>query len=202
MLVLARHGRTEANARGVLLGRADPRLDDEGTSQAADLGASLAAPGNDIVRIVSSPLSRCRATAEAIAAAVGGLDVEVDDRWIELDYGVLDGVALGDVPAETWAAWRSDVSWAPEGGESLAALGERVRAACDDLVADAAGSDVVVVSHVSPIKAAVAWALGAGDEVAWRMWVAPASITRLGVAGGQPSLRSFNEVAHLGGRAG
>jgi broad specificity phosphatase PhoE len=56
---------------------------------------------------------------------------------------------------------------------------------------------VVVVTHVSPIKAAVAWALGVGDEVAWRMWVGPASITRIGVAGGVPSLRSFNEIGHL-----
>jgi broad specificity phosphatase PhoE len=55
-----------------------------------------------------------------------------------------------------------------------------------------------VVSHVSPIKAAVAWALGVGDEITWRMWVAPASITRIGCSGPAPSLRSFNELAHLG----
>jgi len=54
------------------------------------------------------------------------------------------------------------------------------------------------VTHVSPVKAAVAWALGVGDEVAWRMWVGPASICRIGFAGGSPLLRSFNEVAHLG----
>jgi broad specificity phosphatase PhoE len=199
MLVLARHGRTEANARGVLLGRADPALDDEGVRQAACLGTGLA--GLDVVRVVSSPLGRCRASAEVIAEALrtAGLeiDVEVDDRWIELDYGVLDGLPLADVPAESWARWRADVSWAPDGGESLAALGERVRAACDDLVAAVTDADVVVVSHVSPIKAAVAWALGVGDEVAWRMWVAPASITRIGVAAGRPSLRSFNELGHL-----
>jgi broad specificity phosphatase PhoE len=204
MLILARHGRTEANARGVLLGRADPGLDDEGVRQADRLGTGLA--GLDVVRVVSSPLGRCRASAEVIADALrsaGGadvkVDVEVDERWIELDYGVLDGVPLAEVPAESWARWRGDVSWAPEGGESLAVLGERVRAACDDLVGDAADADVVVVSHVSPIKAAVAWALGVGDEVAWRMWVAPASITRIGVAAGRPSLRSFNELGHLGG---
>ena len=56
---------------------------------------------------------------------------------------------------------------------------------------------MVVVSHVSPIKAGVAWALGTGDEVAWRMYVALASITRVGVTERGPILRSFNEVAHL-----
>jgi broad specificity phosphatase PhoE len=55
----------------------------------------------------------------------------------------------------------------------------------------------VVVTHVSPIKAAVAWALDVGDEIAWRTWVAPASITRIGVTAGRPLLRSFNELAHL-----
>jgi broad specificity phosphatase PhoE len=123
--------------------------------------------------------------------------VEVDERWVELDYGELDGRPVRDIPAATWAAWRDDAGWEPPGGESLAALGARVRAACEALVDEARGRDVVVVSHVSPIKAAVAWALGVGDEATWRMWVGPASITRIGVAGPLPSLRTFNEVTHL-----
>lgn len=199
MLVIVRHGRTEANARGLLLGRADPKLDDEGLRQAARLGAGVA--GLDVARVVTSPLVRCRASAEAIVAGLGGAEpkVEVDERWIELDYGELDGTPVAEVSPADWARWRSDVDWAPAGGESLAALGHRVRAACDDLAADAEDADVVVVTHVSPIKAAVAWALGVGDEVAWRTWVAPASITRIGVSGARPILRSFNELAHLEG---
>lgn len=202
MIILVRHGRTEANARGLLLGRADPSLDDEGRRQAARLAHGLGVL--DVSRVVSSPLTRCRQTAETMAATMagdaGGVAtpvVEVDERWIELDYGVLDGVPTTEVPAGTWTAWRADVGWAPEGGESLVALGERVRAACDELAADAREQDVLVVSHVSPIKAAIAWALGVDDAVAWRMWVAPASISRIGWAGTVPSLRSFNEVAHL-----
>ena len=62
-----------------------------------------------------------------------------------------------------------------------------------------ATGDVVVVSHVSPIKAGVAWALGTGDEIAWRMFVALASVTRIAVSDRGPLLRSFNEVAHLAG---
>jgi broad specificity phosphatase PhoE len=151
-----------------------------------------------VARVVTSPLGRCRETADAIERAAVGVPVSVDDRWIELDYGVLDGSPVGAVPAERWVTWRSDVTWAPEAGESLATLGMRVREACATLAADASERDVVVVTHVSPIKAAVAWALGVGDEVAWRMWVAPASITRIGVTNGIPSLRSFNDLAHLG----
>ena len=196
MIVVVRHGRTAANAGGLLLGRADPSLDAEGARQAAALGAACA--GLDVARVVTSPLGRCRGTADAIAAAAGGVAVEVDERWIELDYGELDGVPFADLPAELWSAWRADVTWCPPGGESLAALGRRVRAGAESLVGEARDRDVVVVSHVSPIKATVAWALGVGDEITWRMWVAPASITRIGCSGPSPSLRSFNEMAHLG----
>lgn len=196
MIVVVRHGRTAANAGGLLLGRADPPLDDEGARQAAALATACTAL--DVGRIVTSPLGRCSQTAAAIAAGVPATPaVEVDERWIELDYGELDGRPISEVSAATWAAWRSDVGWRPPGGESLASLGARVREACEGLVDEASGRDVVVVSHVSPIKAAVAWALGVGDETAWRMWVGPASITRIGVAGGRPSLRTFNETAHL-----
>ncbi len=183
MLVLVRHGRTAANARGLLLGRADPPLDDVGRAQAAALAEVVAGAR----RAVSSPLARTRETA-----ALLGLPVEVDERWIELDYGELDGRPLAEVPAELWRTWRADVGFAPPGGESLAALGSRVRAACADLAAEAAEGDVVVVSHVSPIKAAVAWALGVGDELAWRLHVAPGSVSRVGVRDGVGVLHSFN----------
>jgi broad specificity phosphatase PhoE len=199
-LHLVRHGRTAANAGGLLLGRLDPPLDDVGVAQAAAAAARVAAkltPGA-AVRVVSSPLQRCVATAEVVAGAVGAGDVEIDDRWVELDYGELDGVPMTEVSAETWAAWRADVHWRPPGGESLFALGERVRAACDELLA-ASRDDVVVVTHVSPLKAAIAWALGVGDEVTWRLYVAPASISRVALRGTTASVLVFDETAHLEG---
>jgi broad specificity phosphatase PhoE len=197
MLHLLRHGRTAANAGGLLLGRLDPPLDAEGERQAAAAAARLASSVAPPSRIVSSPLARCRATAALVAGALGGVEVEVDERWLELDYGELDGMALTEVPPATWSAWRADLAWAPPGGESLVDLGRRVRSACVDLAAFAADHDVVVVSHVSPVKAAVAWALGVGDEVTWRLFVAPASLTRIAVRGPTASLHAFNDLAHL-----
>jgi broad specificity phosphatase PhoE len=97
-----------------------------------------------------------------------------------------------------WQTWRGDAEFAPPEGESLASVGRRVRVACDDLAPTAVDANVVVVSHVSPIKAAVAWALDVSDGVSWRMFVAVASITRVGITDRGPVLRSFNEVAHLG----
>lgn len=188
MLIIARHGRTVANASGELLGRRDPSLDEVGRAQAAAIGASLAAAD----RVISSPLARCRETAEAL-----GLPVEVDDRFIELDYGDLEGTPVAAVPPETWDAWRADTAWRPPAGESLDDLAARVWPALDDLLAEAAERDIVVVSHVSPIKAAVAWSLGVGIETQWRCFVQQASISRIAARGRTPALHSFNEVHHL-----
>ena len=187
-LVLVRHGRTEANASGLLLGRADPPLDELGRVQAAALAAVVAAPR----RVVSSPLARARETAAAF-----GQTVEIDERWIELDYGELDQQPIGAVAAETWDRWRADLDFRPPGGETLRELGVRVRDACADLVDDARDADVVVVTHVSPLKAALAWALAVGDDVAWRLHVAPASVSRVGIRANGAVVLSFNELGHL-----
>ena len=62
-LYVCRHGRTEANASGLLLGRADPDLDHLGRVQAGAIAAAVPSPA----MVVSSPLGRCRQTADAIA---------------------------------------------------------------------------------------------------------------------------------------
>jgi broad specificity phosphatase PhoE len=190
MILLIRHGQTAANAAGLLLGRADPPLTDLGRRQAA---ASARVAG-EVTRLVSSPLQRARETAEAFGTRV---PIDVDDRWTELDYGAFEGRPYGEVPGETWQRWRHDASFTPPGGESLAALGVRVREACEHLARDGADGDVAVVSHVSPIKAAIAWALGVEDTVAWRMFLDVAAISRVAIGPNGPSLRSYNETHHL-----
>ena len=117
MLLLVRHGETPPNRRGLMLGRADPSLTDVGQEQARRLAAALPVP--DL--IVSSPLRRARDTAAAF-----GRPVELDERWIELDYGELDGQPSDAVTAGVLARWRADASFAPPGGESLEALSSRV----------------------------------------------------------------------------
>lgn len=185
MLFLVRHGQTGANAAGLLLGRADPPLTELGRRQAMAIAGALPAPA----RIVSSPLRRARDTAAAFGPAV-----EIDERWVEMDYGELDGRPVASVSADLWSRWRTHLDFAPSGGESLAAVGERVRRACTELAESANGADVVVVSHVSPIKAAIAWALGVTDAVAWRMYVEDAAVARVDMGPPAPLLMSFNEL--------
>jgi broad specificity phosphatase PhoE len=143
--------------------------------------------------LISSPLQRARLTASYL-----GTDVQVDERWIELDYGTLDGTAVADLDPADWARWRADPHFNPGGGETMAALAERVRPACEELCAIAENRNVVVVSHVTPIKAAVMWALDVGIEHAFGTFLEQASITRLAVSPTRRVLWSFNEHSHLG----
>ena len=127
------------------------------------------------------------------------LGIAIEKRFQGFEFPAKVKMAVSGCPRNCAESTVKDVGVvATEGGECFGALDARVRAACDELAERIGGEDIVVVSHVSPIKAAVAWALGIGDEVAWRMWVGPASITRIGVGrDGRPSLRGFNDVAHL-----
>ena len=191
MLILLRHGQTRANAQSLLQGRIDHPLDETGHVQAARCGEFIRANYPHSL-VVSSPLVRARETAAHLSD-----DVTIDDRFIELDYGDWDGRALTDVPAETWAQWRSDPDFRPPGGETLNELDSRVRPALQELAERARTENVVIVSHVSPIKSAVTWALGTGPDATWRCHLDRASICRISIGPRGPSLTAMNETAHL-----
>ena len=194
MLILVRHGESVANAQGLLLGRTDADLTETGRAQALAARALVYGPA---VEVRSSPLRRARDTAELLAL---GPPIAIDEQWIEVDYGEFEGQPLGGIPAEVWQRWQRDREFRPEGGETLAEVDRRITDTCEELFStDGAGArradgDVVVVSHVSPIKAAVAWALGTVD-LYWRLHLRTASVTRIGWNRDAPILHGFNEVA-------
>lgn len=193
VLLLVRHGQTEANRAGLHLGRADPPLTDHGHAQAERLTRCLPPPE----LIISSPLRRARATA-AVLATRSGSAIEIDERWIELDYGPLDLRPVGaDLPRDVLDRWRDDPAFAPPGVETAASVSARVGPACADLMERAAASVVAVVSHVSPIKAAVGWALGidaSASALAGRLFVEDAGVSRIDVVDGGPVVRWFNRL--------
>jgi broad specificity phosphatase PhoE len=186
VLILVRHGRTALNAQGRLQGRIDEPLDDVGREQAKAVVAHV----GEVDELISSPLRRATETAEFF-----GMPFEIDERWIELAYGTFEGTAYTDFPSVAWDHWKADASWAPEGGESLTELAARVQAACLDLFERARDDDVAVVTHVSPMKAAVAWVLGSGIEISWRSHLSHASVCRIDLRESGPVLYSFNETA-------
>jgi broad specificity phosphatase PhoE len=191
MLILVRHGRTPANAAGLLQGRLDQDLDDHGRQQASAV-ADHVRRGVRVDAVIASPLRRAQQTAAAFE-----LPIETDDRWIELAYGEFEGSRHDEVPSAVWQFWRDDPDFTPAGGESLAALDRRTREACDELVARAAHENIVVVSHVSPIKSAVAWALGVGIGISFNCHLDQAAVCRIVIRGDRPLLQTFNETVEI-----
>jgi broad specificity phosphatase PhoE len=196
-VILVRHGRTAFNATGRIQGRIDNPLDDVGRRQASAVGEALSSVLRDGAVVVHSPLLRATETARAIAAAGSAeCDVMVDDGWIELDYGSFDGLHQSEIDAPTWAKWRAEPDFRPPGGESLLDVESRVSAALDRVLNLGFGT-VIVVSHVSPIKAAVTLALGVDAAVAWRTRLDPASVCRLDLSATGGALHGFNDTSHL-----
>jgi broad specificity phosphatase PhoE len=192
LLTLVRHGQTAANAQNLLQGHINHPLDEVGLLQVSLLGGALQkiAP---VSRVIASPLQRAQQTAQAITQGLSQhIEVETDPRWIELNYGDFDGQPVSSVSPEQWATWRTDEHFRPPHGETLAELSVRVHEAIDALLADSVSAHIVVVSHVSPIKAAVAWALGVGVEVSWRTALDRASMTTVRLDAKHPALKTFN----------
>ncbi|GAA1398996.1 bifunctional RNase H/acid phosphatase [Catellatospora coxensis] len=198
-LVLVRHGETELTAQKRYSGRGDVPLSAVGEEQAAAAGRRVAGLRPD--RVVSSPLSRCKATAAAIASAAGGIPVSVEADLIECDFGVWEGLTFGDVreqyPAEL-DAWLASTSVAPPKGESFQQVAKRVRGVMGKLQKAYEGQTVVIVSHVSPIKLILRDALAAGDAFLYRLLLDPAGVSIVDVwPDGGVSVRSVNDTAHL-----
>ena len=195
-LIFLRHGETPhtVDKRFSGSGGADPALSPTGVAQAAAAAQYLSKIGG-VDAVISSPMVRARQTADAVAGALG-LDVVVNDAWIECSFGEWDGFTFAEVQ-EKWPeqlnAWMESTSVAPPGGESFDACARRARSARDSVLAAYPGKTVVVVTHVTPIKLMVRGVLQAPMTSLFRMELRPATITEIHwYADGLASLKSFN----------
>jgi probable phosphomutase (TIGR03848 family) len=201
-VLLVRHGRTEANARGVLAGRAaGVGLDGVGRQQVEQAAARLAAV--PLVRVVSSPLLRCRQTARAILASqAASPEAPVERGLTEADYGEWQGRALNELMREPlWSVVQSRPSAATfPGGESMIAMQTRALDAVrrhDEAVEAAFGPGAVwaAVSHADIIKSVLIEARGLPLDRFQRVAVAPASISVIRYAAGGAQVLASNTNA-------
>ena len=197
-IVLLCHGLT-AQAKARLFsgsGDGDPGLDDDGRDQVQRAARWLARRGG-VDAVVTSPLRRARETADVVAASLG-LEVGLVEDLAEAAFGSWDGLSYAEVQQrwpEELAAWLEDSAAAPPGGESYDDVAARTRAALDELLAAHAGRTVLAVSHVTPIKMMVRFALDAPMDVVHHLQVAPGSLTTLSWwADGTPALEEFSVV--------
>lgn len=196
LVLLVRHGRTEANAAGILAGRtAGLGLDPVGIAAAEALRDRLAAA--PVVAAVSSPLERTRQTADIVLD--GRLPLAIDDRLVECDYGDWTGVELRRLRRrKLWTAIQtrpSEVTF-PR-GESFVAMQERAVAAIrdhDSVVTREHGDDAVWIafSHADVIKAIVTDAIGAPLDRLQRVVIDPCSVTAIRYTPAQPLVHVVN----------
>jgi broad specificity phosphatase PhoE/ribonuclease HI len=197
-LLLLRHAQTALSVERRFSGVGDPPLTPFGVRQAEALAARVGrmAP---FAAVWSSPLQRALRTATLVADALG-LDVRVDERLRETDFGDWEGLTFAEIQErqpDALAAWLGDQDVAPPGGESFAATTRRVRQARDAILAEHPGENVVVVSHVTPIKVLLRLALDA-PSVLYRLHLDLASISQAEwYPDGNAVVRRFNDTAHL-----
>lgn len=207
-VLLVRHGRSSANSRGILAGRAPGVfLDDVGQQQATDTAARIASL--PVVAVVSSPLERCEQTAQAVAAALASpLPVQTDDRLVECGYGDWTGQELKSLAKDPlWKVVQSHPSGATfPNGESMREMQARGVAAMRDwdqrITAEFGGDALwVASSHGDVIKAILADALGTHLDNFQRIVVDPASVSVISYTPLRPFVVRYNEHGDLGGLA-
>ena len=201
-VILVRHGRTTANATGVLAGRTPGvDLDEVGRGQAALTGERLAAV--PLAAVVSSPLERCQQTAQHILDRQTGTPFAPTEPGItECDYGQWQGRRLADLMTEDlWPLVQSQPSAVvfPE-GEAMAAMQARAVAAIrrhDAAIEAEHGPEAVwvAVSHGDIIKSILADAFGVHLDLFQRINVGPASASIVRYGAGRTSVHATNTDA-------
>ncbi|MFH8618480.1 histidine phosphatase family protein [Streptomyces sp. NPDC017979] len=202
-LILVRHGRSTANTAAVLAGRTPGvHLDERGGAQAAGLPGRLA--GVPLALAVSSPLERCRETLQPLLDARPGLDLHVDERIGECDYGDWSGRKLAELAGEPLmeVVQHHPSAAAFPGGESLRGMQQRaveaVRAWNDRVDAEH-GEDAryLMCSHGDVIKSVVADALGLHLDLFQRIHVEPCSVTVVRYTRTRPFLVRLGDTGDL-----
>ena len=206
IVILVRHGRSTANADGVLAGwTPGVGLDEHGSAQAAALAGRL--DGLPLAALVSSPLQRCQETVAPLLAARPDLAARTDERFGECRYGDWTGRKLAELLDEPlWATVQRHPSAAVfpgARGESVRAMQARAVDAVrewNDRVAAESGPDAVylVCSHGDIIKALAADALGLHLDLFQRLSVEPCSVTAIRYTEHRPFLLRLGDTGEFG----
>ena len=207
-LDLMRHGEPVGGRR--YRGQTDDPLSEQGWAQMRDAVGHTIAHALQLVadrrrlgliapwsRIVTSPLLRCRAFAEELAAR-RGLPLHLENRFKEIGFGVWEGKTALDIEREApgaLARFKTDPHHArPDGAEPLTDFYARVAAGLGEILAHHDGEHVLVVCHAGVIRMALAYALEIPLANVYRIEVASAAITRLRFEDGRASLLSHGGV--------
>ncbi len=201
-VVLLRHGDTrlspERRFSGV--GSGDPGLSPAGRDQARRAAGSVLLQGGAFTEVLTSPMTRCQETARIVAAALG-VSIVVDRDLREMDFGRWEEMTFDEVQErypDDLRRWTQSAGASPTGSsETFAAVVDRMGAVAERFASRYAGASVLAVTHITPVKALVAHALGAPPTALFHMELSSACFSRISYTGGDASVRLLNDTSHL-----
>ena len=187
--------RLDLLAHGASAATRATRFPDDEPLEASAVSALEAVRGRlrPYAEVLTSPARAARETAAAL-----GLDAEVEAVLRDCDYGRWRGLASKDVAErepDEFATWLADPAAAPHGGESFAALIERIGAWLTQALTREGAT--LAVTHASVVRAAIVNALGAGSSAFARIDVAPLSLARLSGHGQRWNLVALGPLGGL-----
>ena len=221
LVVFMRHGQAANNVERILAGRSPGiSLTDEGRRQAAAAAELLS--DMDISRVLASPIDRAVQTAEIVSGRIG-VRYEADERLVELDMGKFTGMRYDDILSRHGNVFRKfysgDLELAHNGVETFEMVKRRVGSLVDEIgaadgggggggaalegqggpagaysAAAEGGGNVLLVTHMDPIKAALSASAGLDPELLLNLVVANASLTVFVRYKGSLWLRALNVV--------
>lgn len=182
LVIFMRHGQAENNVSRTLVGRhIESHLTSQGRQQVADVSRQLKSIPIDKVYV--SPVIRAMETAQIVCETLG-MSYEVDERLYEIELGKLVGMnyeevttKYGDLFLRFYA--EHDPILDSFGVEPFAAVKQRVKSLLDDALKKHEDSNVLMVTHLDPIKAALATLLDLKPEALYRWHIRNASLTVL-----------------------
>ena len=198
-LILVRHGETDANRQGILMGSIGaPSLNATGRSQAAEIASALKA--EPVAHVYTSPAWRARETAEIISQVIEAPLSEINDLC-EIDVGRLEGLTQAEVQQNFGShskEWERDPATTRHpGGETMEELQTRAWNVVQPLAARHPDQTVVVVSHLFTILAVLTMVLDMPLRHFLRIRLEPGAMARINLGPGRSQVISTNETWHL-----
>lgn len=182
LAIFMRHGQADNNVNRILVGRhLESHLTEEGKMQVKDTARLL--KSMSISKIYSSPVTRTIETTQIVGEELG-LDYEIDDRLYEIDLGKLAGTNYDEVLNKYGNLFLSfymgdDSVLSNHGVESFTAVKSRIRDLLDQIMTRHNNHNVLLVTHLDPIKAAISYILDLKPESLYKWHMRNAALTIL-----------------------
>ena len=181
-MILMRHGQADNNVNRILVGRhIESHLTDYGKHQVLDTAKYLGEISID--KVLVSPVVRTIETAEIVCEYLG-LDYQIDERLYEIELGRLVGMNYEEIISKYGNLFlefytENEAALTPYGVESFASIKQRIKNILDEMAETYSDRNVLMISHLDPIKAAIAIILDLKPESLYRWQIRNASLTIL-----------------------